>query len=70
MQRYPIIRQLGDGTFGSVLLARNRESGELVAVKSMKKKYCSWDECINLREIKVRLFGSWQGGGEGVCRLN
>ena len=26
---------------------------EQVAIKKMKKKYYSWDECINLREVKV-----------------
>lgn len=24
-----------------------------VAVKKMKKKYYSWEECMNLREVKV-----------------
>lgn len=24
-----------------------------VAIKKMKKKYYSWEECINLREVKV-----------------
>ncbi|XP_077146151.1 serine/threonine-protein kinase ICK isoform X2 [Ranitomeya variabilis] len=52
MNRYTTIRQLGDGTYGSVLLARTTESGELVAIKKMKRKFYSWDECINLRELK------------------
>ncbi|XP_073445259.1 serine/threonine-protein kinase ICK isoform X2 [Dendrobates tinctorius] len=52
MNRYTTIKQLGDGTYGSVLLARTTESGELVAIKKMKRKFYSWDECINLRELK------------------
>lgn len=24
-----------------------------VAIKKMKKKYYSWEECVNLREVKV-----------------
>lgn len=27
-----------------------------VAIKKMKKKYFSWDECVNLREVKVYEF--------------
>ncbi|KAM5299171.1 serine/threonine-protein kinase MAK isoform 2-T2 [Ctenodactylus gundi] len=52
MNRYTTMRQLGDGTYGSVLMGRNNESGELVAIKRMKRKFYSWDECMNLREVK------------------
>jgi|MDTB01.3.fsa_nt_gb protein kinase len=52
MNRYKVTKQLGDGTYGSVLKAVNRQSGEIVAVKKMKKKFYSWDECMQLREIK------------------
>lgn len=52
MKRYQTLKDLGDGTYGSVSLARNRETGETVAVKKMKRKYYSWEECINLREVK------------------
>ncbi|XP_054020270.1 serine/threonine-protein kinase MAK [Dryobates pubescens] len=52
MNRYTIIKQLGDGTYGSVLMGKSVESGELVAIKRMKRKFYSWDECMNLREVK------------------
>ncbi|XP_013863952.1 serine/threonine-protein kinase MAK isoform X3 [Austrofundulus limnaeus] len=52
MNRYTTLRQLGDGTYGCVLMGRSNESGELVAIKKMKRKFYSWDECINLREVK------------------
>lgn len=52
MNRYTTIRQLGDGTYGSVVLGRSLESGELVAIKKMKRKFYSWEECMNLREVK------------------
>uniref|UniRef100_A0A8C6S143 non-specific serine/threonine protein kinase n=1 Tax=Nannospalax galili TaxID=1026970 RepID=A0A8C6S143_NANGA len=52
MNRYTTMRQLGDGTYGSVLMGKSNESGELVAIKRMKRKFYSWDECMNLREVK------------------
>ncbi|XP_058188999.1 cyclin-dependent kinase F-4-like isoform X1 [Rhododendron vialii] len=50
--RYNIIKEVGDGTFGSVWRAINKQTGEIVAIKKMKRKYYSWEECINLREVK------------------
>ncbi|XP_028289261.1 serine/threonine-protein kinase MAK isoform X2 [Parambassis ranga] len=52
MNRYTTLKQLGDGTYGSVLMGRSIESGELVAIKRMKRKFYSWEECMNLREVK------------------
>ncbi|KAK0143297.1 Serine/threonine-protein kinase MAK [Merluccius polli] len=52
LNRYTTLKQLGDGTYGSVLMGRSNESGELVAIKRMKRKFYSWDECMNLREVK------------------
>uniref|UniRef100_A0A7N0V646 cyclin-dependent kinase n=1 Tax=Kalanchoe fedtschenkoi TaxID=63787 RepID=A0A7N0V646_KALFE len=52
MERYKMIKEVGDGTFGCVWRALNKETGEIVAIKKMKKKYYSWEECVNLREVK------------------
>ncbi|KAL6549798.1 hypothetical protein OROMI_020286 [Orobanche minor] len=49
---YEVIKEVGNGTFGSVWRALNKQSGEVVAIKKMKKKYYSWEECVNLREVK------------------
>lgn len=51
MNRYKITKVLGDGTYGSVLRAQNKSTGEWVAIKKMKQKYYSWEECMKLREI-------------------
>ncbi|KAI9920876.1 hypothetical protein PsorP6_001755 [Peronosclerospora sorghi] len=51
MNRYKITKHLGDGTYGSVLQAVNRESGETVAIKRMKRKFYSWKECMELPEV-------------------
>ncbi|CAH1451740.1 unnamed protein product [Lactuca virosa] len=52
MERYKIIKEVGNGTFGVVWRALNKHNGEVVAIKKMKRKYYSWEECINLREVK------------------
>ena len=52
MDRYKVTKQLGDGTYGEVLKAANRQTGEVVAIKRMKRKYYSWDECMALQEVK------------------
>jgi len=52
MNRYKITKQLGDGTYGSVLKAVNRQTGEVTAIKKMKKKFYTWEECMQLREVK------------------
>ncbi|KAG8382067.1 hypothetical protein BUALT_Bualt05G0038000 [Buddleja alternifolia] len=52
MERYTVIKEVGNGTFGNVWRALSKQSGEVVAIKRMKKKYYSWEECINLREVK------------------
>ena len=53
MERFRIIKIIGDGTFGSVSKASVQGTNEIVAVKRMKKKFYSWEECLELREIKV-----------------
>lgn len=53
MDRYKLQKAIGDGTYGAVLKATNKKTGEVVAIKKMKKKYYSWDECIKLREVRA-----------------
>ena len=52
MDKYKILKTLGDGTYGSVVKAVNIQTKEEVAIKKMKKKFYSWEECMALREIK------------------
>jgi len=58
MDKFLIIKEIGSGSFSDVLKAQNKvktylkETGEIVAIKRMKRKFQNWDECINLREIK------------------
>ena len=52
MERYTILKQVGDGAYGSVFKALNKTTGEIVAIKLMKRKFTSWEECMCLRELK------------------
>lgn len=52
MNRYKVTKILGDGTFGCVVKAKNKHTNEWVAIKKMKRKFLTWEECMSLREIK------------------
>jgi serine/threonine protein kinase len=52
MNRFEVIKDIDEGAFGIVQMARNKETGEIVAIKKIKRKYNNWEECMNLREIK------------------
>ena len=41
MNRYVILSQLGDGTYGTVVLGQRKDNNEKVAIKRMKRKYFS-----------------------------
>ncbi|KAI4354236.1 hypothetical protein L6164_003122 [Bauhinia variegata] len=53
MERYKILRELGDGSCGNVYKARDMITYEIVAVKKLKRKFYFWEEYTNLREIKT-----------------
>ena len=74
MDKYNTVKTIGDGTYGSVIKAMNRRTGEIVAIKKMKKKYFKWNQCsflpnpqdakmIHIRTKKPgHLTGSWETG--------
>ncbi|OCT54218.1 putative serine/threonine-protein kinase [Cladophialophora carrionii] len=56
--RFEVIKDIGDGSFGSVALARVRANGAsvarrntMVAIKTMKKTFESFGPCLELREV-------------------
>jgi len=50
--RFVIIKDIDEGAFGKVIMAKNKDDGSIVAIKKMFKKYATWDECVTLREVK------------------
>ena len=52
MEKYELIDFLGEGSFAKVSKAKDIKSGEIVAIKKLKKKYPTWQECVDLREVK------------------
>lgn len=48
-----MIKKLGSGSFGNVEKAQNIENKEIVAIKQLKKKYGTWQECLQLSEVKA-----------------
>lgn len=53
MDKYEVLNQIGDGTFGSVAKAVSKKTGQLVAIKRMKQKFYTWEECVKLPEVDV-----------------
>ncbi|KAH0543895.1 hypothetical protein FGG08_001796 [Glutinoglossum americanum] len=56
--KFEVLKDIGDGSFGSVVLARVRSGGAhvarrgtIVAVKTMKKTFDSFSPCLELREV-------------------
>ena len=53
MDKYELIKILGDGTYGIVYEGRNRETREKVAVKKLKEKFRSLEECLKRKEVRI-----------------
>jgi protein kinase len=52
MKRFEELEVLGNGAFGIVTKCRDKETGEIIAIKKMKQRYASFDECLQLKEVK------------------
>ncbi|RZF33801.1 hypothetical protein LSTR_LSTR013689 [Laodelphax striatellus] len=49
--KYRVLNKIGEGTFSEVLKCQNRESGQLVAAKRLRKSFNSVSEARDLPEI-------------------
>jgi serine/threonine protein kinase len=52
MDKYKIIKSLGEGSFGTVLKAVNLQTNEPVAIKLLKETN-SWEEATQMMEVKA-----------------
>ncbi|KAK2771767.1 hypothetical protein FQN53_004901 [Emmonsiellopsis sp. PD_33] len=57
-EKFEVMKEVGDGSFGSVVLARTRTAGAhvarrgtMIAIKTMKKTFESFSSCLELREV-------------------
>jgi protein kinase len=53
MEKYKIIKKLGEGAFGVVVKAVNTNTNQLVAIKKMKGDMADWQKCIEMPEVKA-----------------
>lgn len=59
---------LGEGSFGSVYRAKDKRTGELVAVKKISKKHCTEEDFY--LEMNALLHLQKAGGHPGLCSLH
>jgi cyclin-dependent kinase-like len=54
MNKYEILDRIGEGEYGVVLKGRNKETGELVAIKKFKEDDTDEEnKRVILREVKI-----------------
>ena len=52
MEDYEILEKIGGGTFADVYKAKEKSTGEIVAIKTLKRKYKKLEDCLELGECK------------------
>lgn len=52
MKSFEEIEIIDEGAFGTVMRCRNKETGDIVAIKKMKQRFASFNECLQLKEVK------------------
>lgn len=53
MDRFKVLNNLGNGSFGSVFRVQDKETGEILAMKKFKRKYKCWEDAMANPEVKA-----------------
>ena len=73
MEDYEMLTRLGGGSFADVYKALEISTGEIVAIKILKKKYKKLEECEELRECRslqiLNKISSYEKGFENIIDL-
>ena len=73
MEDYEMLTRLGGGSFADVYKALEISTGEIVAIKILKKKYKKLEECQELRECRslniLNKITSYEKGFENIINL-
>jgi serine/threonine protein kinase len=73
MEDYEMLTRLGGGSFADVYKAREKSTGDIVAIKVLKKKYKKLEECNDLRECKslqiLNKISIYEKGFENIINL-
>ena len=68
-----MLTRLGGGSFADVYKAREKSTGDIVAIKVLKKKYKKFEECTELRECKslqiLNKISTYEKGFENIINL-
>ena len=51
MNKYEILKDIGGGSYGTVYEGINKETHQKVAIKKLKQKIDSWEDCMNQNEV-------------------
>ncbi|KAM1050359.1 hypothetical protein ACFX13_032840 [Malus domestica] len=52
MEKFEMIKKLGDGAYGTVFAALHKQTGELVAIKKLNQRCSSLQQCLSLPEVQ------------------
>ncbi|EME26076.1 cyclin-dependent serine/threonine protein kinase [Galdieria sulphuraria] len=51
--KYKILKKLGKGSHGTVVLAEDQETLQMVAIKRIRQQFCSYEESLSSRELQI-----------------
>jgi protein kinase len=51
MNKYKVIKKLGEGAYGVVVKGANTQTNQLVAIKKMKNEFANWNQCLQMPEV-------------------